>query len=238
MPSSPSDSVLKELRAFGLSFPGAHTKAPWPDHMDLAVNNKTFAYLSVEGEPLSISCKLPWSSATALVFPFVEPTAYGLGESGWVTARFSEDELPPIDTLKAWVDESYRAQAPKRLISRIPSSLKLNTKSQAAASRTGAKRGAGTAAGTGAGTAKRAAVKDDSKRAIKSSSTARSSQKVGTDKQLTAAGSRKAAAKKADARTAKPNAKKSTKQNGKSVTKSVKAVKAPKRGAQAARKRK
>src|SRR5262245_62095822 len=103
MPPSTSDSVLQALRAYGLGYPGAHTKAPWPDHMDLAVNNKTFAYLSVEGEPFSISCKLPQSSATALHLPFVEPTAYGLGESGWVTARFSEGETPPLATLKAWV---------------------------------------------------------------------------------------------------------------------------------------
>ena len=43
-----TDSLLKELRAFGLSYPGAHTKSPWPGHLDLAVNDKTFAYLSAE----------------------------------------------------------------------------------------------------------------------------------------------------------------------------------------------
>jgi len=42
-----SDPVLKELRAYGLAFPGAHTKSPWPGHLDLAVNDKTFAYLSL-----------------------------------------------------------------------------------------------------------------------------------------------------------------------------------------------
>lgn len=238
MPPSPSDSVLKELRAFGLSFPGAHTKAPWPDHMDLAVNNKTFAYLSVEGEPLSISCKLPWSSATALILPFVEPTAYGLGDSGWVTARFSEDELPPLDTLKAWVDESYRAQAPKRLISRIPSSLKvkLGTKSKAPASRTSA------ATASATGSAKRATSKADSKRvdkgASKTTTKARSSQKTVVGQQLTAAISRKTAAKKAGVRAAKSPEKRGAKHNRKSVTKQVKAVKAQKRGAKAVRKRK
>jgi hypothetical protein len=119
MPQSSADSVLKALRAFGLSFPGVHTKAPWPDHLDLAVDNKTFAYLSVEGEPLSISCKLPQSNTTALLLPFVEPTAYGLGASGWVTAKFSALHKPSLDTLKAWIDESYRAQAPKRLVARL-----------------------------------------------------------------------------------------------------------------------
>ncbi len=117
-----SDALLKELRAFGLRYPGAHTKSPWPGHLDLAVNDKTFAYLSVEGEPFGISCKLPHSGETALMLPFTEPTGYGLGKSGWVSARFGRGETPPVDMLKAWIDESYRAQAPKKLVASLPPS--------------------------------------------------------------------------------------------------------------------
>jgi predicted DNA-binding protein (MmcQ/YjbR family) len=112
---NPSDGVLLELRKFGLNYPGAHTKSPWPGPLDLAVNDKTFAYLSIEGDPFSISCKLPQSAEIALHLPFAAPTGYGLGKSGWVTARFEAGEVPPLDMFKAWIDESYRAQAPKRL---------------------------------------------------------------------------------------------------------------------------
>jgi predicted DNA-binding protein (MmcQ/YjbR family) len=112
------DGVLKELRAFGLAYPGTHTKSPWPGHLDLAVNDKTFAYLSLEGEPLGISCKLPQSSSVALMLPFCKPAAYGLGKSGWVSASFDKDE-PNVDMLKAWIDESYRAQAPKKLVKQL-----------------------------------------------------------------------------------------------------------------------
>jgi predicted DNA-binding protein (MmcQ/YjbR family) len=115
-----TDAVLKELRAFGLAYPRAHLKSPWPGHMDLAVNDKTFTYLSVAGEPFSISCKLPRSNAAALMLPFTKPTEYGLGKSGWVTAAFSKGESPPVDMLKAWIDESYRAQAPKKLVALLP----------------------------------------------------------------------------------------------------------------------
>jgi hypothetical protein len=115
-----SDRVLKELRAFGLAYPGAHTKSPWPGHMDLAVNEKTFAYLSVEGEPFAISCKLPRSGAVALMLPFVKPTAYGLGKSGWVTAEPPAGKALPVDLFKEWIDESYRAQAPKKLVAELP----------------------------------------------------------------------------------------------------------------------
>ena len=114
-----SDKVLLELRAFGMAYPGAHYKSPWPGHKDLAVNDKTFAYLSLEGEPLGISCKLPRSSAVALMLPFCKPTEYGLGKSGWVSARFAEKDKIPVDMLKAWIDESYRAQAPKKLVKQL-----------------------------------------------------------------------------------------------------------------------
>lgn len=117
--SRKTDAILKQLRDYGLALPGTHLKSPWPGHKDLAVNDKTFAYLSVEGEPFSISCKLPQTSAVALMLPFCTPTAYGLGKSGWVSAQFPANEVPPVDMLKAWIDESYRAQAPKKLLKQL-----------------------------------------------------------------------------------------------------------------------
>jgi predicted DNA-binding protein (MmcQ/YjbR family) len=113
-------SAVEQLRQFGLRYPGAHTKSPWPGHLDLAVNDKTFAYLSLAGEPLSISCKLPQSAEAALALPFTTPSAYGLGKSGWVTATFPDDTPVPIELLQEWIDESYRAQAPKRLSAGLP----------------------------------------------------------------------------------------------------------------------
>jgi predicted DNA-binding protein (MmcQ/YjbR family) len=113
-------SALERLREFGLRYPGAHTKSPWPGHLDLAVNDKTFAYLSIAGEPPKISCKLPRSADAALGLPFTTPTAYGLGKSGWVTATFPDDASVPVEMLEEWIDESYRAQAPKRLSAKAP----------------------------------------------------------------------------------------------------------------------
>ncbi len=45
--------------------------------------------------------------------------AYGLGRSGWVTIDLTKGRKPPVDLLKAWIDESYRAVAPKTLITRL-----------------------------------------------------------------------------------------------------------------------
>ena len=115
---SASDEALKDLRAFGLAYPGAHTKSPWPGHLDLAVKDKTFAYLSIEGEPFGISCKLPDSAGAALMLPHAKPTAYGLGKSGWVSMSFPDGDIP-VALLKEWIDESYRAQAPKKLVASL-----------------------------------------------------------------------------------------------------------------------
>jgi hypothetical protein len=107
--SSPTDAILKDLRAYGLAYPGAHTKSPWPGHLDLAVKDKTFAYLSIEGEPLSISCKLPKSSAVALMLPPCVDRLWP-GKSGWprLVAGSSGRDAQGL------IDESGRAQAPKR----------------------------------------------------------------------------------------------------------------------------
>ncbi len=113
-----TDAASRELRAFGMTYPGAHLKSPWPGHGDLAVNDKTFAYLTVEGEPFKISCKLPVSAAMVLMLPFAKPTAYGLGKAGWVTMEFADEKIP-TEMLMEWIDESYRAIAPKKRIAEL-----------------------------------------------------------------------------------------------------------------------
>jgi len=121
MPRKPKhhDAILKRLQDFGLAYPGVHFKSPWPGHKDLAVKDKTFAYLSLEGEPLRISCKLPHSKEVALMLPNTQPAAYGLGRSGWVSADFSDGTPVDVEMLEAWISESYRAQAPKSLLKQL-----------------------------------------------------------------------------------------------------------------------
>ena len=79
-----------------------------------------FLFLGRGGGGLSLSVKLPVSGILALGLPFASPTAYGLGKSGWVTARFGPKDKPPVDMLRRWVDESYRAVAPRRLVAALP----------------------------------------------------------------------------------------------------------------------
>lgn len=121
--TSKSEAVVEQLRAWGLTLPGAHRKSPWPDHDDLAVKDKTFAYLPGKGKEFSLSVKLPYTGYEALQLPWATPTAYGLGKSGWVSFSPPADEIPTLDDLKAWVEESYRAQAPKKLVSELDERL-------------------------------------------------------------------------------------------------------------------
>ena len=113
------DKAVSELRRWGLTLPGAHSKSPWPDHDDLAVNNKTFAYLTLHGQPFRLSVKLRFTGEVALDLPYACPTGYGLGKSGWVTFQPDEESLPPPEQLREWVEESYRAQAPRRLVKEL-----------------------------------------------------------------------------------------------------------------------
>ena len=114
-----SPAIVDELRAWGLTLPGAHRKSPWPEHDDLAVNDKTFAYLPAAGQPFKLSVKLPYTGSAALDLPFAEPTGYGLGKSGWVSFTPADADVPDLDQLKEWVEESYRAQAPRRLVKEL-----------------------------------------------------------------------------------------------------------------------
>ncbi len=111
---------IERLRDLGLRrFPGAHIKSPWPGHLDLAVKDKTFAYLSAPGDPPSLSLKLPLSCSIALDLPGATPTSYGLGKHGWVSLSFDGHAPPPFALLEDWLDESYRAQAPKKLVAQF-----------------------------------------------------------------------------------------------------------------------
>ena len=114
---------MAALREFGLTYPGAHLKAPWETHLDLAVRDKTFAYLPVDPQQFSVSVKLPHSHPEALTLPFCEPTGYGLGKWGWVSAQISGDvSASLLERFKDWIDESYRAQAPKTFVKRLAKS--------------------------------------------------------------------------------------------------------------------
>jgi predicted DNA-binding protein (MmcQ/YjbR family) len=51
--------------------------------------------------------------------PFTEPAGYGLGKSGWVAFRIPRGTQVELELLLQFVEESYRAVAPKKLIAKL-----------------------------------------------------------------------------------------------------------------------
>lgn len=115
-PKSPRHLIRAEsaLRDFALTFPETVEEFPW-GHRAMKVKKRVFVFLALEENTFSLSVKLPQSNLGALMFPYASPTEYGLGQSGWITARFQGRDKVDVALLKEWIDESYRAIAPKRL---------------------------------------------------------------------------------------------------------------------------
>ena len=116
---------MSALRAkvleFALSLPGATEDHPWGE--DVAkVNGKVFVFLAPPASTKpSMTVKLVESHGHALAVDGAEPTAYGLGKSGWITVPIDADGLTR-DLLCDWVEESYRIVAPKRLVAELDAS--------------------------------------------------------------------------------------------------------------------
>lgn len=88
--------------------------APWGVRV-FKVNKRIFVFLHGSTTELRATTKLPRWFGAALLAPFCRPTGYNLGKSGWVTSAFGKGGSPPFDILRSWIEESYRAVAPKRL---------------------------------------------------------------------------------------------------------------------------
>jgi predicted DNA-binding protein (MmcQ/YjbR family) len=108
-----------KLLAYALTFPEAYEDHPWGEVV-VKVNKKVFLFLGVSdgSYPPSFCLKLIDSNAQGLAVPGAAPAGYGLGKSGWVQVPL-ETELPPVEVLHDWIDESYRLVAPKRLVKEL-----------------------------------------------------------------------------------------------------------------------
>jgi predicted DNA-binding protein (MmcQ/YjbR family) len=115
MPMPSLKSSFKRLQTFALSYPETREDHPWGESA-FKVRGKVFVIANLTKEGLHVTVKLPRSREFALEYPFTEPTGYGLGKAGWVTAWFAAKDKPPLDVLEAWIDESFRAIAPKKLV--------------------------------------------------------------------------------------------------------------------------
>lgn len=109
--------LRNELSAFAFGLPGAYEDHPWGESV-AKVAGKVFVFFGMaDADEVGFTVKLPRSNEDALALPFTRPPGYGLERGRWVSVTVPPD--PPIDLLKAWIEESYRAVAPKRLVAQL-----------------------------------------------------------------------------------------------------------------------
>lgn len=120
MTEHPAAGLRADLIAHALTYPEAHLDHPWGEDV-VKVGKKIFAFFGSTDPKYGVllGVKLPHSAPGALLHDFADPAGYGLGRSGWVSIRHDRGDLPPIEVLQDWIDESYRAVAPKGLVGRL-----------------------------------------------------------------------------------------------------------------------
>jgi predicted DNA-binding protein (MmcQ/YjbR family) len=113
------DALVKKLRELALSYPDTYEEHPWGETaIKIRPKGKVFLFIGSHDGRASFSVKLPNSRDMAVDLPWAEPTHYGMGKHGWVTGQLDAKNVP-FDLIRAWVDESFRAIAPKKLVKQL-----------------------------------------------------------------------------------------------------------------------
>ena len=116
MSAEPKHAAAKALRRAALAYPQTVEDFPWGERAFKVAGKKVFLFLSErEGGGFSCSMKLPFRNEEALAVKGAAATGYGLGRAGWVTFAFTGKAKPPLRKLVDYLDESWRAVAPKKL---------------------------------------------------------------------------------------------------------------------------
>jgi predicted DNA-binding protein (MmcQ/YjbR family) len=119
MKRQPSSKSMETIRKAALAYPDTREDHPWGE-VAIKVKGKVFIFLGVhEDGRFGFSVKLPKSGPSVLKKKFAEPTHYGLGKHGWVSCAFANDADVPMKAALGWLDESFRAVAPKTVVAKL-----------------------------------------------------------------------------------------------------------------------
>jgi hypothetical protein len=98
---------MKALRRAALRHPDVHEGVSCEgtslEKRTVKAGNKAFVFLGVADVMVKLRASLPQARRMAKK----EPSRYKAGAHGWVTARLTDDQTPPMALLHRWVDESY-----------------------------------------------------------------------------------------------------------------------------------
>ena len=122
--ATPHHKAEAALTRFGLALPETDASLWIPPARQLRVRGKTFCIFGAKGEPLdalTIVVKLPIAAEMVRDLPFVRESKGWYRQHDWVFAHFGADDDigAEMDTLRAWLIQSYRAVAPKRLAKQV-----------------------------------------------------------------------------------------------------------------------
>ncbi len=117
-PAMTTERPEELIRRIALAYPEASETLTANERI-IKVRKRPFVVLRQQGDVLGLSVKLPTSRATALALPYVQLIRYRLGNADWITARFGVADDLPIEQVWDWIDESYHAAAPARLVSEL-----------------------------------------------------------------------------------------------------------------------
>ena len=107
--------LAEPLLAYALSLPEAYEDHPWGENV-AKVGKKVFVFFGLPDaeRPFGLTVKLPESYDAAMSLPWAKNPGYRMDRGHWVWLQPPEDA--PLDMLTEWIEESYRAVAPKRLV--------------------------------------------------------------------------------------------------------------------------
>lgn len=107
--------LAEPLLHFALGLPEAWEDHPWGENV-AKVGKKVFVFFGLNDaeRPFGMTVKLPDSYEVAMSLPWAKNPGYGMDRGRWVWLQPPDDA--PLDMLIDWIEESYRAVAPKRLV--------------------------------------------------------------------------------------------------------------------------
>ena len=115
-------STPAKLRKAALSLPGTNEGTSC-NKAAFKAGAKNFFFMGEGKGPergaFTTMLKLTDSLAAAKKLAKAKPDNYSVGGAGWVNAEFDKGDGPPAGLLEGWIEESYRALAPKKLVAEL-----------------------------------------------------------------------------------------------------------------------